>query len=140
MQSRTSLLYGRTRSNTARGIILAGVLFTVSFLFWRLPDVSNSAYDILPVDVIGGGFVALLLIATVQAYYNEGLLVSWLLVTLPAFGATINHVGVGLTSPDPLTTVGLVVGIPVVIGFVVGTSGFLVGRSVRCVILSARSN
>ena len=134
---RRSTLYGRDKSITAWSLAISGLLFVISYLFWRLPGISDSAYDFLPVDVIGGGFAALLIIATLQAYFNEGLPISWLLVFLPAFGATVNFVGVGLQSGDPLTEIGLIIGLPVVIALVLGTAGFFVGRSTRFIISSA---
>lgn len=134
---RRATLYGQDKTLTVRSLAISGLLFVISYLFWRIPGISDSAYDLLPVDVIGGGFAALLIIATLQAYLNEGLLISWLLVLLPALGATINFVGVGLTSGDPLIKIGAIIGLPVVIALIVGTAGFFVGRVVHYIVSSA---
>lgn len=131
------LLYGRDRVATKGGLVLAGLLFVVSYLFWRLPDVSEAAYDLLPVDVIGGGIVLLVLVVAAHASLNDGLIVSWLLVFFPLLGATLNLVGVGLTSSDPLAVVALSVGIPLGGAFIIGTGGHLVGAGLRYIVTAA---
>lgn len=130
------MLYGRDKTITSRSLAISGLLFIISFLFWRIPGISDRAYDLLPVDVIGGGFAALLIIAMIQAHLNEGLLISWLLVFLPALGATLNFVGVGLTSGEPLFKIGVIIGLPVGIALIVGTTGFLVGRGLHHIVTS----
>lgn len=131
------LWYGRRTRDTNAGLLVAGALFVVFYLFWRLPGVSETAYDVLPVDVIGGGIALLLLVAAVQAARNQGLLVSWLLVYLPFLGATLNLVGVGFQSPSAVETVGLVVAIPLAGTLIVGTAGYLLGRGTDRVLRSA---
>ena len=91
-----SVLYGQDQTLTTRGLAASGLLFVISYIFWRLPGISESTYEFLPVDVIGGGFAALLVIAAIQAFYNKGIIVSWSLVLLPTFEASVNFVGVGL--------------------------------------------
>ena len=131
------LLYGRNGAATKGGLVLAGLLFVLSYLFWRLPGVSEAAYDLLPVDVIGGGIVVLLLLAAAHAYLNDGLIVSWLLVFGSLLGATLNRVGVGLTSSDPLAVLALSAGLPLGGAVIIGTSGHLVGVGLRMLIRAA---
>lgn len=131
------LVYGRDEHATRRGLVLGVVLFVLSYLFWRLPGVSDTAYDVLPVDVIGGGFALVVLVAAVHAARNRGLLVSWLLVFLPVLGATMNFVGVGLQSPTPGEQIMFIVAIPLAAALLLGTAGYLVGRGVAHVLQSA---
>jgi|GEM_PF-2643580 len=131
------LVYGREERKTKIGLVVGAVLFIGSYLFWRLPGVSDTAYDVLPVDVIGGGFALLLLVAAVHAASNRGLLVSWLLVFLPVFGASLNFVGVGLQSPTLGEQVALIVAIPLAAALLLGTAGYLLGRGVEHILRSA---
>lgn len=119
------------------GLVLGVVLFIVTYLFWRLPGVSDTAYDVLPVDVIGGGFALVFLVAAVHAARNRGLLISWLLVFLPVLGATMNFVGVGLQSPTPGEQITFIVAIPLAAALVLGTAGYLLGRGVAHILESA---
>lgn len=130
-------VYGRDERATRLGLVLGVVLFVVSYLFWRLPGVSDTAYDVLPVDVIGGGFALVFGIAAVHAARNRGLLVSWLLVFLPVLGATMNFVGVGLQSPTPGEQIMFIVAIPLAAALLLGTAGYLVGRGVAHILRSA---
>jgi len=130
-------LYGRDRTATATGLLLAGVLFVAFYLFWRLPGVSAAAYDLLPVDVIGGGIAGLLTVAALQAHYNDGIVVIWVLVFLPVLGATMNFVGVGLQSPTLWERLALIVAIPAVAALLIGTGGYLLGSGSRYVVRSA---
>jgi len=132
-----SVLYGQDQILTTRGLAASGLLFVISYIFWRLPGISESAYEFLPVDVIGGGFAALLVIAAIQAFYNKGIIVSWSLVLLPTFGASVNFVGVGLQSGDPLLKIGLILGLPMTIALILGSTGFLVGRGIDYIVSSA---
>lgn len=131
------LVYGRDRRKTELGLVFAGVLFLASYLFWRLPGVSEAAYDLLVVDVVVGGFALLVLVAAVHAYGNRGLLVSWLLVFLPVLGASLNFVGVGLQTPATAETVALALAIPAASALLLGTGGYLLGRGIRRVARSA---
>lgn len=131
------LVSGRDQRSTKIGLAVGVVLFVGSYLFWRLPGVSEAAYDVLPVDVIGGGFALLFLVAAVHAAYNRGLLVSWLLVFLPVFGASLSFVGVGLQSPALGEQVALIVAIPLAAALLLGTAGYLLGRGVEHILRSA---
>lgn len=131
------LVYGRDQQKTKRGLILGAVLFVGSYLFWRLPGLSDTAYDVVPVDVIGGGFALVFVVAAVHAAQNRGLLISWLLVFLPVFGATLSFVGVGLQSPTPGEQIALIVAIPLAAALLVGTAGYLLGRGVAHILRSA---
>lgn len=119
------------------GLVLGVVLFVVSYLFWRLPGVSDAAYDVLPVDVIGGGLALVFLVSAAHAAQNQGLLVSWLLVFLPVLGATMNFVGVGLQSPNPGEQIAFILAIPLATALLLGTAGYLIGRGVAHVLRSA---
>lgn len=131
------LVYGRDERKTKIGLVVGAVLFIGSYLLWRLPGVSETAYDVLPVDVIGGGFALVLLVAAVHAASNRGLLVSWLLVFLPVFGASLNFVGVGLQSPALGERVALIVAIPLAAALLLGTAGYLLGRGADHVLQSS---
>lgn len=98
---------------------------------------SEAAYDPFPVDVIGGGFVLLGLVAAVYALQNQGLFISWLLVFLPVFGATLSFVGVGLQSPAPGEQIVLILTIPLVSALLLGTGGYLLGRGIQHILQSA---
>ncbi len=109
---------------------MAVALFVLSYVLWRFPRLSEAAYD-LGVDVIVGGFVLAFASAALYAYANEGIVGCWLLVSLPVLGATLNRVGVGLTSATPLELYGLAVAIAVLAGVALGTAGFLFGTGLR---------
>lgn len=130
------LVFGRDQRSTKIGLTIGAVLFVGSYLFWRLLGVAEAAYDVLPVDVIGGGFALLLLIAAVHAAYNQGLLISWLLVFLPVFRASLSFVGVGLQSPALGEQVALIVAIPLGAALLLGTAGYLLGRGVENILRS----
>lgn len=124
-------VFGRDERKTKLGLVLGAVLFLGSYLFWRLPGVSEAAYDVLSVDVIGGGFALVFLVAAVHAAQNRGLLICWLLVFLPVFGATLSFVGVGLQTPTLGERAVLIVAIPLAAALLLGTAGYLVGRGVE---------
>lgn len=125
------LVYGREKTRTAWGVTIAGGLFILSYFFWGLPGVSATAYDVLPVDVIGAGLALLVLVTAWQAYWNHGLIVNWLLVFFPVLGATLNFVGVGLQSPTGWERLGLTVAIPVLAALLLGTIGYLLGTATK---------
>ncbi|MFC7156182.1 hypothetical protein ACFQPA_12085 [Halomarina halobia] len=111
--------------------MIAITLLIFAYLFWAIEGVSSAAYDLSPIDVIGGGLALLLLLATIQAYYNDGLLISWLLVFLPVFGTALSGVGVGLIRPTPMKSFGLAIGIALFAALTLGTVGFLLGTAIR---------
>jgi hypothetical protein len=76
-------------------------------------------------------------IAAIQAYYNDGLLVSWVVVFAPLASVGFLSIGTGLAGGSMLSVVGIV-GYSVIIGtvgaLVLGTGGFLLGASGRRVV------
>lgn len=80
------------------------------------------------------GFAALLvLLIVVQAYSNEGVLVSWTLAAAGLIGVIANYGGIGITESAPalaelvgITVVGSLIG-----GVIFGTVGFAIGWVLR---------
>jgi hypothetical protein len=124
------ILYGRDRGKTRLGLLLGGLLFLSSYLFWGFPGVSEAAYDLFPIDVIGGGLALLVLVAGGYASQNDGVLISWLLVFLPVLGATLHFAGVGLQTPDSGEQIAFILAIPLVSALLLGTGGYLLGRGI----------
>lgn len=87
------------------------------------------------------GFAALLVaLVAVQAYSNDGVVVSWGLATAATVGTVINYGGIGITADPPtmvellgIAAVGGLVG-----GVVFGTLGFVIGRGLRTITSGGR--
>lgn len=117
-------LYGDDLTVSRRWVGASAILFIVSYVFWWVPGLSELGYNLLPIDVIGGGIGLIFLLALYQAYSNDGLFLCWLLIFAPVLGATLNHVGVGLTSMSPLIAYSLSVVISLLTAVGLGTVAF----------------
>ncbi|USZ69075.1 hypothetical protein NGM10_04890 [Halorussus salilacus] len=88
------------------------------------------------------GFAALLVsVIAVQAYSNEGLLVSWTIAAAALIGVTANYGGIGITEspPELVELAGLIAVGSLVGGLIFGTLGFAIGWMFR-VTLSEATN
>lgn len=84
------------------------------------------------------GFAALLvLLIVVQAYSNEGVLVSWTLAAAGLIGVIANYGGIGITeSPPELVELAVITGAGSLVGGIIfGTVGFAIGWGLRAVLL-----
>jgi hypothetical protein len=111
-------------------VALGAVWFILAAFQFTLPDLG-------PVDPLRDGTILLVGIAAIQAYYNDGLLVSWVVVFAPLASVGFLSIGTGLAGGSMLSVVGIV-GYSVIIGtvgaLVLGTGGFLLGASGRRVV------
>jgi DNA-binding transcriptional ArsR family regulator len=111
-------------------VALGAVWFILAAFQFTLPDLG-------PVDPLRDGTILLVGIAAIQAYYNDGLLVSWVVVFAPLASVGFLSIGTALAGGSMLSVVGIV-GYSVIIGtvgaLVLGTGGFLLGASGRRVV------
>jgi DNA-binding transcriptional ArsR family regulator len=131
----TPLLIGRNRTLSRRvtiGIIGGSAVLAVLWLILYTLDI--------PVPSIGplhpAVWFSLVLVgaAFFQAYSNDGLLVSWLVVFGPVTAIGLGFIGLG----SPVNAVGRlpgIIGYPIILGsvgaLVLGTTGFLIGAVAR---------
>jgi|AntRauTorcE11898_2_1112593.scaffolds.fasta_scaffold06961_4 hypothetical protein len=80
-----------------------------------------------------GYAVLLLALITVQAYSNEGLVISWMLAFVAVGGLILNYGGIGLTGSGPglLELVGLAILGGAIAAAFLGTLGFGIGTALR---------
>lgn len=131
------LLGGRSRDRSRRGALVAAGAFVVIAPLWFAVTSFNVDVGISGVGLFGPApALAVLLVgaAAVQAYYNDGLLVSWLVVFAPIAGFGVGLLGAGLAAGG-LEIVAGAIGYSVILGagaaLVFGTSGFLIGAGGR---------
>jgi DNA-binding transcriptional ArsR family regulator len=129
------LLGGRDRERSRRVALGAAVTAVVLAVVWA----GVVAFDVSvpgigpfgPAPLLG---VALVGAATVQAYDNDGLLVSWLVAFAPMAGLALGVLGAGLAHEGPEVVAGAI-GYAVIVGGVAGlafgTGGFLLGAGGR---------
>lgn len=126
MVARRSLWYGRNRTVSGQLVLLAvGALALLSGVFYT--DVNT----LWPLPLAVSGPVILVAIAAAEAYYNEGMLVAWLVTFLVALPAFIFHPPRGPTfavSPET-APVAVLRAAGVAVGF--GTAGFVLGVWLR---------
>lgn len=80
------------------------------------------------------GFAALLvLLISVQAYSNGGMLMSWTLAAAGLIGVIANYGGIGITeSPPELAELAVITGAGSLVGAIIlGTVGFMIGSTLR---------
>lgn len=86
------------------------------------------------------GFAALLVsVIAVQAYSNEGLLVSWTIAAAALIGVIANYGGIGITKSPPalVELLGLIAVGSLVGGLIFGTLGFAIGWMLRAALSDA---
>lgn len=80
-----------------------------------------------------GYALLLLLLITVQAYFNEGIVISWMLAFVTVSGLVLNYGGVGIIGSGPglLELVGLAIVGGAIAAVSLGTLGFGIGMALR---------
>jgi DNA-binding transcriptional ArsR family regulator len=138
---RASLVTGRRRERSRQAAVATAVASIVVVGGWLA--VRSAGATIPSVGPLGPGpaFVSLLVGgAAVQAYDNDGLLVSWLVVFTPVALLAFGVVGIGLAGEGIDHVVG-VIAYPVVVGGVgallLGTVGFVLGAGTRRLVAAA---
>lgn len=134
----TPLLGGRDRALSRRAAILTvggSVALAVVWLGLRSFEIVIPAVGpIGPAPAFG---LALIGAAAIQAYYNDGLVISWLIVFVPIAVFGLGIVGIGLAG-EGLDRIAGIIGYPVLIGIVgalvLGTGGFVLGAGLRRVV------
>ncbi|MFB6143274.1 MAG: ArsR/SmtB family transcription factor [Halorientalis sp.] len=131
----TALLGGRDRSLSRRAGRLGAGGFVVAAVGWFAVAATGTRVPGLgPVDPALALGLVLVVAAAVQAYYNDGLLVSWFVVFGPVAGFALGLFASGFLAGGAGVLVGAV-GYAVVVGtvaaLVFGTGGFLVGAGCR---------
>lgn len=118
-----------------RVALVAAGAFVVVTAFWLIVvSLELTVPSIGPFDPAPVLTILLVGAAAIQAYYNDGLLVSWLVVFAPIAGFGLGLIGNGLAA-DGLHTLAGTIGYAVILGtvaaVVLGTSGFLIGAGGR---------
>lgn len=132
---RAPLLGGRN-PDLSRRVSVAAVGASVALAVpWVAVTSSGIVIPALgPIDPAPAFIFALVVSAAVQAYHNDGLLVSWLLVFAPVAVVGLGVFGIGLAGEDVANIAGAI-GYPVILGavaaLVLGTGGFVVGAGAR---------
>lgn len=126
MAVRVSLLYGRDHTVSRQLALLAVGLFGLTLAVF-VTDVDA----LWPLPLAASGAVLLVGLAAIEAYYNEGLLVAWLLAFAAALPAFVVHRPRGRpyavtpeTTPVAVATAGGV-------ALALGTVGFAIGVAAR---------
>ncbi len=131
-----ALLLGRDRSATRRWLAVAALLFFVSLAYFA----GVKRFDAPPVVLVAlwwEGYALLLGVAVVvQAFENDGLLVSWLLTFVAVAGVVLNYGGIALTGAPPslLELVALAAVGSAVAALTLGTVAFAVGAGLRRIV------
>lgn len=143
----THILVGRDKARTVRSLEFAVGLFLVSVIFFFAmiqlslnTIVFNSAIGPLFDFLWWEGFLFLIMIpALIQAYYNKGFLVSWVLVFAPVAGAVVNHAGIGILGAPPglLESIKLAIVVGVIVSLPAAIVSFLLGITLRYVVVQA---
>lgn len=131
----TPLLGGRNPMLSRRVSLVTMGVSVVLAVPWLV--ITSSGYVIPALGPIGTApafTIALVGAAAIQAYYNDGLLVSWLVVFAPVAVFALGVFGVGPV-PAELEQIAGTIGYPVIIGgvgaLVLGTVGFVLGAGAR---------
>lgn len=126
MASRRPLLYGRTPAVSRQLALLAvGLFVLVSATFYT--DVNT----LWPAPLGASGVVLLVGLAGVVAYYNEGLLVTWLLAFAAALPAFVFHPPRGPVLAVTAATAPRAIAEAAGVAIGLGTIGFAVGSALR---------
>lgn len=129
-----ALLLGQNRDSSRLWSLVALALFVFSLgYFAALHEFTRFGWPVHlflwweGYAVILGGFIA------VQAYANEGLLLSWALAFAAILGVILNFGGIGMTGqpPDILKLVGLAVVGGLLGAAILGTLAFTIGTATR---------
>ena len=129
------LFGGRNRDLSRRVATGAVGAFGAGGVIWLvLAAFHLTIPDMGPFEPARDGAILLICLSAIQAYYNDGLLVSWVIVFAPLASVGFLIIGNGIASGSMLSIVG-VVGYSVIIGalgaLVLGTGGFLLGAAGR---------
>lgn len=129
------LLGGRNQALSRR--VTLGALLVSAVLAFPWLVITSTGYVtpfLSPTDIVPVFTIALVGAAAIQAYYNDGLLVSWLVVFGPVAVFAIGIFGIGPIESE-LEQIAGTIGYPVIVGtigaVVLGTLGFVLGAGVR---------
>lgn len=127
----SSVLSGQDIETSRRVLIGSSVLFAILGCSWLIQAILAVDFTLLGSPYLfGAGLVTLVVLAAGNAYWNEGLLISWLLVFLPICSLSFYGIGVALRTGTWSTAVGgilfgLLVG--VIGALTIGSVGHLIG-------------
>lgn len=111
-------------------VALGVTWFVLAAFQFTLPDAG-------PLDPARDGAILLVSVSAIQAYYNDGLLVSWVVVFAPLASIGFLIIGTGIASGSMLSLVGIIgyaMIIAIIGALVLGTGGFLIGSGMRRVV------
>lgn len=126
MAARVSLLYGRDQTVSRQLALLAVGLFGLTLAVF-VTDVDT----LWPLPLAASGAVLLAGLAAIEAYYNEGLLVAWLLVFAAALPAFVVPRPRGPPYAVTLETAPVAVATAGGVALALGTVGFAIGVAAR---------
>ena len=127
-----ALLLGRDDQSTKRWGFGVVALLIGSLVYFAA--VKAIGYPTLHLLLWWEGYAVLLLaLITVQAYSNDGLVISWMLAFAAVGGLILNYGGIGITGSGPglLELVGLAILGGAIAAAVLGTLGFGFGTALR---------
>lgn len=126
MAPRGRLLYGRSPVVSRQLVLLAvGLLALAAATFYT--DVNT----LWPLPLVESGAVLLVALAAAEAYYNEGVLVAWLLSFAAALPAFVFHPPRGPRFAVTPETAPMAVATAAGVAVGLGTVGFVVGAALR---------
>lgn len=132
MSDKRALLIGVDEDETRTWGLGAIMLLITSVIYFAA--IKTLGYPEFHAVLWWEGFAALLVsVIVVQAYSNEGVLMSWTLAVAALIGVIANYGGIGITESAPafaeligITAIGSLIG-----GIIFGTLGFVIGWSLR---------
>lgn len=130
--NKRTFLIGIDEYATKRWGLGAVMLLVASAVYFSA--IKTLSYPKIHLALWWEGFATLLvLLIVVQAYSNEGLLMSWALAAAALIGAIANYGGIGITGSPPallelagITAIGSLAG-----GVIFGSFGFAIGWMLR---------
>lgn len=126
------LLVGRDRAATRQVLVVAAGLFLSTLAVLEILVVTGTGMA-LSTDGPGGAIAALLALvalAALQAYRNDGLVLSWTVVFAPTYAFVLHSFAGSATQPLVVTVI-YAAELAAVATLLLGTGGFLVGAGAR---------
>lgn len=125
MDGSRRLLFGRSPAVSVQvGLLACGVFTLLLAAFY------TNVVRLWPLPLVPSGVVVLVGLAAIEAYYNDGLVVAWLVsfvATVPALYYSHGEFTIDAARPPALLAVGLAGSVAVTLG----TLGFAIGAAVR---------
>lgn len=127
-----ALLVGRNRATSRQVVVVAAGFFLSTVAVLAVVAVTGTSLAAVPGGGVGAGgaLLGLVALAGLQAYYNDGVVLSWTVVFAPTYAFVLHAFAMG--SLEPLVVdVFYAAQVAAVVALLVGTGGFLLGAGAR---------